>query len=99
MSESTQHGTDPKAHFVVFVLLLLLTGATVGASFLNLHIFNAVIAIGIAVIEAVLVVLYLMHVKSSSRLTKLTVAAGLFTFFILITLPLTDYIARAWGQW
>ena len=40
-----------------------------------------------------------MHVKYSSRLTKLTVAAGFFTFFVLITMTMTDYISRAWGLW
>ena len=54
---------------------------------------------GIACIKAVLVILFFMHVKYSSRLTKLTVAAGFFTFFVLITMSMTDYISRAWGLW
>jgi cytochrome c oxidase subunit 4 len=29
----------------------------------------------------------------------MTVAAGFFTFLILITMTLTDYISRAWGRW
>jgi cytochrome c oxidase subunit 4 len=40
-----------------------------------------------------------MHVKYSSRLVKLTVGAGFFTFFVLITMTLSDYISRAWGLW
>jgi cytochrome c oxidase subunit 4 len=27
------------------------------------------------------------------------VAAGIFTFFVLITMTMTDYISRAWGLW
>ena len=50
-------------------------------------------------IKAVLVILFFMHVKYSSRLTKLTVAAGFFTFMVLITMSMTDYISRAWGMW
>jgi len=38
-------------------------------------------------------------VKYSSKLTKLTVFAGIFTFLTLIGMTLADYISRAWGQW
>jgi cytochrome c oxidase subunit 4 len=40
-----------------------------------------------------------MHVKYSSRLTKLTVLSGLFLFLTLIGMTLTDYMSRAWGRW
>jgi len=38
-------------------------------------------------------------VKYQSKLVKLTVIAGFFTFIVLITMTLTDYISRAWGLW
>jgi cytochrome c oxidase subunit 4 len=38
-------------------------------------------------------------VKYSSRLTKLTIGAGIFMFLTLISLTLADYISRAWGSW
>jgi cytochrome c oxidase subunit 4 len=84
---------------VIFGALLLGTGLTVAASYLELGIFNPIVAIAIACIKAVLVILFFMHVKYSSRLTKLTVAAGFFTFLVLITMTLTDYMSRAWGLW
>jgi cytochrome c oxidase subunit IV len=102
MSEPTHHEhhiVSPKVYGVIFGLLLIFTASTVGASYLELGTFNAVVALGIAVIKAVLVVLFFMHVKYSSKLTKLTVAAGFFTFIVLITMTLTDYISRAWGLW
>ena len=40
-----------------------------------------------------------MHVKYSSKLTKLTISAGLFTLLALIGMTLSDYISRAWGRW
>jgi cytochrome c oxidase subunit 4 len=40
-----------------------------------------------------------MHVKYSSRLTKLTVAAGVFMLLVLISMTLADYMSRAWGRW
>jgi len=101
-TEPTHHAThivSPKVYGVIFASLLFFTGLTVAASYLELGVFNAIVAIAIACIKAVLVILFFMHVKYSSRLTKLTVAAGFFTFFVLITMSLTDYISRAWGLW
>ena len=46
-----------------------------------------------------IVILFFMHVYFQSRLIKLTVAAGFFTFIVLITMTLSDYISRAWGLW
>jgi cytochrome c oxidase subunit IV len=102
MSEPTHHEhtiVSPKVYGVIFGLLLIFTATTVGASYLELGVFNAIVALAIAVIKAVLVVLFFMHVRYSSKLTKLTVAAGVFTFIVLITMTMTDYMSRAWGLW
>ena len=48
--------------------MLVFTGTTVFAAFQDLGIFNAPVALAIATIKAVLVVLFFMHVKDSSRL-------------------------------
>jgi hypothetical protein len=37
-----------------------------------------------------------MHVKFSSRLTKLFIATGIFFLLILFTLTLSDYLSRGW---
>ena len=94
-----EHIVSPKVYGVIFSALLVMTATTVGASYLELGEFNVIVALAIACIKAVLVILFFMHVKYSSRLTKLTVAAGFFTFFVLITMSMTDYISRAWGMW
>jgi cytochrome c oxidase subunit IV len=94
-----EHIVSPGVYGVIFATLLILTAITVGASYAELGQFNVVVALANACIKAVLVILFFMHVKYSSRLTKLTVAAGFFTFFVLITMALTDYISRAWGMW
>jgi cytochrome c oxidase subunit IV len=94
-----EHVVSPKTYGIIFATLMIFTAITVGVSFIDLYAFNVVIALGIACTKAVLVILFFMHVKYSSRLTKLTVAAGFFTFFVLITMALTDYISRAWGMW
>jgi cytochrome c oxidase subunit IV len=102
MSEPTHHEhhiVTPKVYITIGASLLVLTGATTAISFVELGTFNAVVALAIACIKAVLVILFFMHVKYSSKLTKLTVAAGFFTFLVLITMTMTDYISRAWGLW
>jgi cytochrome c oxidase subunit 4 len=83
----------------VGIALLILTGTTVGVSYIDLGVFNAVVALAIAVIKMILVVLFFMHVKYSPRLTKLTVLAGVFVFIVLVGMTLTDYVTRAWGRW
>jgi cytochrome c oxidase subunit 4 len=79
--------------------LLVGTALTVWASFWELGVWNPVIALAIATAKMMLVVLYFMHVKYSSRLTKLTLGAGVFMFLVLISMTLTDYMSRAWGRW
>ena len=93
------HIVTPVTYGIVFATLLVFTGITVAAAFLNLGIFNPIVALAIACTKAVVVILFFMHVKYQSNLVKLTVAAGLFTFLILITMTLSDYVSRAWGLW
>ena len=86
-------------YLIIFVALLVGTAITIGASYVDLGQWNPVVAIAIAVIKATLVVLFFMHIKYSSKLMKLTVGAGVFTFLILVGMSLSDYFTRAWGQW
>ncbi|HZY62048.1 MAG TPA: cytochrome C oxidase subunit IV family protein [Edaphobacter sp.] len=93
------HIVTPVTYTIVWVTLLIFTGLTVIAAYVDLGIFNPVVALAIASIKAVVVILFFMHVKYQSKLIKMTVAAGFFTFFALITMTLSDYISRAWGLW
>ena len=94
-----QHIVGPPVYLTMLLCLLVLTAITTGVAFIDLGVFNAVIALAIACLKASLVVLFFMHIKYSSRLLKMTVLAGLFTFMLLLTLTMTDYISRAWGMW
>lgn len=93
------HIVSPKIYVAIFLSLLVLTGTTVAVSYIDLGVFNAVVALAIACIKMMLVVLFFMHVKYSSKLTKLTVISGVFVFFALISMTMADYISRAWGRW
>lgn len=97
--ESEHHIVSPATYAIIFVCLLVGTGLTIAASYWDVGPWNPVIAIGIACAKATLVVLFFMHIKYSSKLMKLTVGAGLFTFLILVGMSLADYFTRAWGQW
>jgi cytochrome c oxidase subunit 4 len=93
------HIVTPAVYAIVFVSLLVGTAITVVAAYIDLGIFNPVVALAIACTKAVIVILFFMHVKYQSKLVKLTVGAGFFTFLVLITMTLTDYVSRAWGLW
>jgi len=94
-----RHIVSPMVYLTIFGLLLVGTAITVVASYWELGPWNPVIALAIAVTKATLVILYFMHIKYSSKLMKLTVGAGVFTFMILVGMSLSDYISRAWGLW
>ena len=94
-----EHIVSPTVYLIIGTCLLILTATTAAVSYVDLGVFNAVVALAIACLKMTLVVLFFMHIKYSSRLTKLTVAAGFFTFLVLITMTMTDYLSRAWGRW
>jgi cytochrome c oxidase subunit 4 len=93
------HVVTPRTYIFVFITLLIFTGLTVVAAYVDLGILNPVVALAIASFKAIVVILFFMHVKFQSRLIKLTVASGFFTFLVLTTMTLSDYISRAWGLW
>jgi cytochrome c oxidase subunit 4 len=89
-----EHVSSLKSYVGTWAALMALTGVTVWVGYLDLGVANDVVALAIAVAKALLVILLFMHVKDSSRLTKLTVAAGFFWLAILIGITLTDYLSR-----
>ncbi|MBS1802344.1 MAG: cytochrome C oxidase subunit IV family protein [Acidobacteria bacterium] len=97
--EHHHHVVPPRIYITILLTLLVFTAATVGASYIDLGPLNPVIALAIAATKMILVVLFFMHVKYSTKLTKLTVGAGLFTFLVLVGMTLSDYWTRAWGRW
>jgi cytochrome c oxidase subunit 4 len=93
------HIVSPLQYCMVFATLLVFTGVTVGAAYIDLGVLNPIIALGIASFKAVVVILFFMHVKYQSNLIKMTVGSGFFTFLVLIAMTLSDYMSRAWGLW
>jgi cytochrome c oxidase subunit IV len=85
-----------KVYFAVFAALMVLTAATVIAARIDMGPLNTPIAMVIAVTKAILVVLFFMHVRYSSKLTKLMVGAGFLWLGIMIVLTMMDFTSRGW---
>jgi cytochrome c oxidase subunit 4 len=94
MSEQSHSHPTPGLYALILIALVIGTCLTWGIAFKDLGIWNPVVALTIAVIKAVLVILFFMHVFYSNKLTKLTVAAGFFWLMIMITMSLSDYLTR-----
>jgi cytochrome c oxidase subunit IV len=100
MAEHSSHHIVPQAiYYGIFATLLVLTGVTVGAAYVDLGRLNTVIALAIAGFKAIIVVLFFMHVKYSTRLIKLILIAGVYWMGILLVLTLSDYLTRGWGTY
>jgi len=87
-----------KTYFAVWVALLLGTFITYRVAFIDLGRFNAIVALTIATIKALIVALFFMHLRHAhERLLKLVVIATVFFLFILIALSMADYGTRTWS--
>lgn len=95
---SHTHVLPLPVYLKVYLALLVLLVLTVGAAYLPGHhtLLNNIIALSIAVVKAVLVILYFMHVRFSTRLTWLWASAGFFWLVIMFILTLGDYFTRHW---
>ena len=91
---SEHHVVSPRLYLLVFASLMVLTFLTVAASRYDFGAGNTVVAMGIAILKATLVVLFFMHVKYSSRLVQLIVMAAFLWLALLIAGALSDYESR-----
>jgi cytochrome c oxidase subunit 4 len=93
------HIVPKRTYYAIFAILMFCTLATVLIAFVDLGPFNTVAALTIAVFKAVLVILFFMHVKYSTRLTWAVVVGSVFWLGILLTLTMSDYLTRAWATY
>src|SRR3954447_1801176 len=92
----TEHIDSTRTYILVFLGLITLTIATTAVAFVDLGSFSVVVALAIAVCKMLLVALFFMHVRHSTKLTKLVVTGGLLWLGILLVLTMTDIITRGW---
>jgi cytochrome c oxidase subunit 4 len=90
----TEHIDSVKTYALVFIALIVATVATTAVAFVDLGPFSVVVALVIAVCKMLLVALFFMHVRHSTKLTRLVVLGGLLWLGILIFITMTDYSTR-----
>lgn len=97
-----EHIVSPKVYFAIFLALMVMTAVTVWAAYVDIAIkfdsggvlnLNPAVALLIAGFKAALVILFFMHLKWSTRLTKVVVIAGIYWLAILLT-TVADYMSR-----
>jgi cytochrome c oxidase subunit 4 len=102
---SHDHGDPLKAYLAVFGTLMILLFITVGAYFIpfekiktgdhgDLGWVNTAVALVIATTKTLLVVLFFMHLRHSTRLTWVVASAGFVFLGIMILFFFTDFNSR-----
>ena len=90
------HVVPPRVYFAVFAVLLVMTATTTAVSYVDLGPWSTVVALGIAVFKATLVVLFFMHIKYTGRLMQIVIGGGILWLVILLALTLSDFLTRPW---
>ena len=101
MSEHNEHGASGhvvpiSTYVLVFLALMIGTAITTYVATVNLGKWNTPVALVIAFIKMTLVVLFFMHVKYATGLTRIVIIAGFFWLAIMITLTGADEFTRHW---
>ena len=95
-SQTSEHIDSVKTYAAVLITLLALTVITTLVAFVDLGDFSVVVALAIAVTKMLLVALFFMHVRYSTKLTRLVIVGGLLWLAILLLLTLSDFYTRGW---
>jgi cytochrome c oxidase subunit 4 len=87
---------DPKVYVRTCLALLILLAVTWAIAYIDLGPLNLIVALAVAITKAIVIALFFMHIKGSSRILHLAAVAGLVWLLILISLTLGDYFTRGW---
>jgi cytochrome c oxidase subunit 4 len=90
----TEHVDSAATYLSVFAGLVVLTIATTAVAFVDLGPFSVVAALVIATCKMLLVALWFMHVRHSSRLTKLVLLGALLWLAIMLVFTMADIWTR-----
>jgi cytochrome c oxidase subunit IV len=93
----SSHIVPRSTYYLIFLVLMVCTAITIAVAFVDLGPLNTPVALGIACAKAVLVVLFFMHVKYSTRLTWAVVVGSVFWLGILLVFLMSDYLTRGWA--
>jgi cytochrome c oxidase subunit IV len=79
---------------MVLAVLLVLTGVTVGISYIHFGFLNIPIALGIAGTKVTFVLLFFMHLKYEGRVINISFLSTVAVLFVLIGLTFWDVAYR-----
>lgn len=79
-----------------FLSLMALTVLTVAAAFIDMGAASNLVAMGIAITKALLVLLFFMHLRHTTPLVWIAIGSGLFWFGVLVAFTLSDVVTRGW---
>ena len=96
MSDQEHHIVPKRIYFLVFLTLIVMTWVTTWISTVDLGRLNIFVALSIAIFKASLVILFFMHVKYGTRLTKMIVLAGMYWLILLLFIAMLDIWTRTW---
>jgi cytochrome c oxidase subunit IV len=94
-AEQHEHILPLKIYFGIAATLFILTGVTVGVSYIDLGSWNIVVAIGVASIKAALVALFFMHLLYDNKLYLAILLAAILFVGVFIIITMFDTIRRA----
>jgi cytochrome c oxidase subunit 4 len=95
-STNGHHVASVQLYMVIFAALIVGTILTVVVAKFDFGFLNNIVMLAIACTKALLVVLYFMHVRWSSRLTWVVAGSGFFWLLIMFGLTMADYMSRGW---
>jgi cytochrome c oxidase subunit 4 len=93
---SAGHVAPKSLYYLIFLALVVGTVLTVIVAKFDLGPFNNIVMLTVACTKALLVVLYFMHVRWSTRLTWVVAGSGFFWLLIMFGLTYSDYASRGW---
>lgn len=106
MSADTSHARDArprseqeawwlwKGPTLVWLVLILLFAASLGSAYFPLGLGNVAANLGIAAVMIVLLVTFLMDLRSAQTIVRIVAAAGLFWLILMFSLTFNDYLSR-----
>lgn len=99
--DAGHHIVPLSTYYKIFAsLMVLLVITVVVANFdtndIGMPWLNVIVALAVAATKAVLIVLFFMHVKYSSKLVWIFASAAYFFLLIMFGMVYADYLSRPW---
>jgi cytochrome c oxidase subunit 4 len=94
MENNSQHMMSYTKLALVLLVLLVLTGVTVGVSYMDMGLLNVPIALGIACFKVSFVLLFFMHLKYEGRAISFSFISTITFLAVMISFTFFDVAFR-----